>query len=161
MLNAREATLLPFAFDALSNGDAKSFQRLMQGEAERFRLLLGEHGVNYENLKSALQPTPNGRHQVVFLYDWWEDPALNYAVAFAQRYLPKLRRTMRSSVLHGDLHNIGSMKAPVADLERSRVQGASERIDWNTQHAVYFSNLTTKDVSDLHTVFLGSSQLRV
>lgn len=52
------------------------------------------------------------------------------------------------------LGQIRVTESPVADLERSRVQGASERIDWNTQHAVYFSNLTTKDVSDLHTVFL-------
>lgn len=46
------------------------------------------------------------------------------------------------------------MRAPVPELERSRVPGAGGRINWDTQHAVYCSNLTSKDVSDLHTVFL-------
>jgi len=110
-LDGRQSQLLRWVFEEAAEGDAKRFQQIMQREAERIRKLLAARGVRYDSLKSALQPSDSG-HQVVFLYDWWDHAAVNYAVAFAQHYLPRLRATFRSSLLHGDLHSIGHRSVP-------------------------------------------------
>ncbi|WP_334151148.1 hypothetical protein [Microbacterium sp.] len=66
-LDARESNLLPWLF-AQAGHDPAVFQRLMQTEAARVRELLSQRGVQYQGLKSALQPTDRGQ-QIVLLYD--------------------------------------------------------------------------------------------
>lgn len=157
-LDARESALLPWLYSTVADRDPKVFQRLMQREAASIRQLLQTRGVRYEALKSALRPTDRGR-QVVFLYDWWEDPSANYAVAFGAAYLPQLRSGLRSSLLHGDLLSLGTHQVPTDDLQRKfvpRRHGSATDLsllsnpNWSTLYAVYFNNLTSNDIAALH-----------
>jgi len=73
--------------------------------------------------------------------------SLNYAVAFADLYLPHLRKTLRSSVAKGDLLDDNM---PIWDLDRRLVRARNEPMNWRTMYAVYFSNLKQTDVDTLH-----------
>lgn len=146
-LNARDNWLVRWIFDEYARSEPEAFRREMQNEAAKIRELLLSRGVEYENLKSALTPTASGV-QAAFLYDWWEHDG-NYAVAFAHEFLPHLREELRTSVLIGDLHSIdGPM--PTAALDQAVVSHRPGSINWNTQYAVYFSNLRPGDVTTLH-----------
>ncbi|WP_166351016.1 hypothetical protein [Phytoactinopolyspora limicola] len=147
-LNARDNTLLPWIFFELAGSDPAVFQRTMQAEARQIRDLLASRGVHYEDLRSALVPTTNGV-QAVFLYDWLDEPSWNYAVAFSRDYLPCLRGDLRTSMLHGDLHN-GQGAIPVDAFEGALVKPRTQPVNWQTQYAVYFSNLHPRDVARLH-----------
>jgi hypothetical protein len=102
-LNARDNTLFHWLYSDAAKGDPQVFRDLLQEEARHVRVLLSSRNIDYEQLKSALIPTANGR-QIAFLYDWWNDPSWNYAVEFAKRYLPHLRPELRTSVFQGDTH---------------------------------------------------------
>lgn len=144
-INARDNALLHYIFLQLADSDPRHFQHAMQQEAGQIRSLLGSCGIRYEDLKSSLVPTREGI-QAVFLYDWWEDPFWNYAVAFANRYLPCLRKDLRTSMLDGDL--LGT--APIAAMESTLTRAHSHPVSWQTQYAVYFNNLRSGDVERLH-----------
>ena len=147
-LNARDNSLIHWIFSSYAKSDPEAFRRAMQAEAQQIRDLLSSRGVAYDQLKSALVPTPTGV-QAVFLYDWLDDPSWNYAVAFAKKYLPHLRADLRTSVFQGDFHDMqGPM--PVRELEEALVKARSEQVNWQTQFAVYFNNLRPGDVALLH-----------
>jgi len=114
-LNARDNALIHWIFFELAKSDPQLFQRAMQKEAKQIRDLLTSRDIRYEQLKSSLVPTADGI-QAVFLYDWREEPSWNYAVAFAEKYLPSLRSDLRTSMLHGDLHDMqGTMPIPAME----------------------------------------------
>jgi len=148
-LNARDNSLVHWLYSGYAGSDPQNFREAIQGEVGNLRGLLESKSVKYEDLKSALVPSREGR-QIVLLYDWLDDGAWNYAVAFARLYLPLLRKTLRTSMLHGDLHDMGG-PIPVEALERELVRSQSHPINWQTQYAVYFSNLRDEDVALLHT----------
>jgi len=145
-LDARDNSLIQWIYSGFAAGDASLFQRSMQMEAAKVRDLLQEGGVNYDDLKSALVPTRDGR-QIVLIYDWLDHPAWNYAVAFADLYLPHLRTDLRTSVAQGDLL---AENPPVLNMERALIRAREEAIEWRTQFAVYFNNLKPTDVEVLH-----------
>lgn len=148
-IDARGNELVPSLFSMAGN-DPEDFRDIMQMEAGEIRRLLREGGVDYEALKSALIPTPDGR-QVAFLYDWLDDPSWNYAVAFASHYLPHLRANLRTSMLHGDLFDVPGV-AWRQHLRTALVPSTTRDVSWGTQYAVYFSNLRPGDVESLHAV---------
>jgi hypothetical protein len=135
-------------FGDYSKGDPRTFRDAMQREGAEIRRLLASRGVGYDQLKSALVPTQEGM-QVAFLYDWWEHPGWNYAVAFAEQYLPHLRPTLRTSVFQGDTHAVRG-GIPIDALEDSLVRPRPQQVNWNTQFGVYFNNLRPGDVETLH-----------
>jgi hypothetical protein len=45
--------------------------------------------------------------------------------------------------------------SPFDELERAHVPGARPRVNWATQYAVYFSNLSQHDLGDLHQLFFA------
>ncbi|WP_417504693.1 hypothetical protein [Microbacterium sp.] len=151
-INARHNQIFHWIFDRVG-GDAAAFRNEMQREAEHIRQLLRSGGVNYDDLKSALVPTREGL-QAVFLYDWWEDPSWNYAVAFASAYLPHLRPTIKTSMRHGDLldrNRESGETMPLEQLKRMLVQPDYREVSWNTQYAVYFNNLKRSDIDSIHS----------
>jgi hypothetical protein len=95
-LNARDNGLLPWVF-ARSNNDPGQFRDNIQRDLDQLVTMLRSRQVAYSDLKSALVPPQDGR-QVVFLYDWLNDPSWNYAVEFSKYWLPVLRKTLRTSV---------------------------------------------------------------
>jgi len=145
-LDARDNSLIRSIFYTFAHGDPQEFRDAIQLEAQHIRDLLKEGGVNYEELKSALVPTHDGV-QAVFLYDWLDHPGWNYAVAFADLYLPHLRKDLHTSVFQGDLL---AQNAPYELFESHRVSARGEDIEWRTQFAVYFNNLRPTDVETLH-----------
>lgn len=149
-INARHSQIFHWIFDRVG-GDALAFRDEMQREAEYIRQLLSAGGVDYDDLKSALIPTREGL-QAVFLYDWWEDPSWNYAVAFASAYLPHLRSSLKTSMRHGDLldrnRETGELM-PLEQLKRMLVQPDPREVSWATQYAVYFNNLNQSDIDSL------------
>jgi len=145
-LDARDNGVMRWIF-SMNDGDAVAYQADMQLEAQQIRDLLKEGGVHYDDLKSALVPTHEGV-QAAFFYDWWQHPGWNYAVAFADLYLPLLRKTLRSSVSKGDLLDDNM---PILDLDRRLVHARMEPVNWRTMYAVYFSNLKPSDVETLHS----------
>ncbi|MBT2585378.1 hypothetical protein [Arthrobacter sp. ISL-95] len=148
VVDARDNALMHWIFFKVAKSDPRLFQQSMQAEAKLIRELLSSRGIRYEDLKSSLVPTDDGI-QAVFLYDWWGDESWNYAVAFANKYLPVLRKNLRTSMLHGDLHDMrGTM--PVEALEAALVSHRPRTINWQTQYAVYFNNLKKSDVASLH-----------
>lgn len=148
VLNARDNALMPWIFFEYAKSDPQLFQRTMQEEAKRIRGLLASRGIGYEELKSSLAPTRDGT-QAVFLYDWWQEPSWNYAVAFAKKYLPRLRRDLRTSVLHGDLDD-RHVAMPILAMEDALVKARPQPVNWHTQYAVYFNNLRPSDVASIH-----------
>lgn len=145
-LDARDNSLIDWIFAGFANGDVVRFREAMQLEAGRIRDLLREGGVNYDELKSALIPTREGQ-QVVLIYDWLDHPEWNYAVAFADLYLPHLREGLRTSVAQGDLL---AENPPLSLMESLLVRAREGRVEWRTQFAVYFNNLKPADVELLH-----------
>jgi hypothetical protein len=156
VLNARDNTLIHWIFFELAKSDPQLFQRAMQAEATQIRALLGSRDIRYEDLKSSLVPTDDGV-QVVFLYDWWGDQSWNYAVAFAEKYLPCLRKDLRTSVLHGDIHDMqGTM--PISAMEAALVKPRAQSVNWQTQYAVYFNNLRPGDIARIHESLSNESR---
>lgn len=147
-LNARDNRLLDWIFREFAKSDPGDFRDAMQLEAQQIRALLASRGVDYAELKSALVPSPDGV-QAVFFYDWLDDPAWNYAVAFAELYLPHLRPTLRTSVFQGDLF-VSEQPLPIYHLEQSLVRAHAREVNWQTQFAVYFTNLRPGDIETLH-----------
>jgi len=145
-LDARDNALIEWIFAGFAKGDVVAFQEAMQLEAAKIRVLLREGGINYDDLKSALIPTREGR-QVVFVYDWLDHPSFNYAIAFADVYLPLLRDNLRTSVSQGDLL---ADDLPVRLMDCALVRPREETVEWRTQFAVYFSNLKSNDIDALH-----------
>lgn len=145
-INARDSSLFHWMFVKHAKSDPDAFRRAMQGEAKHVRDLMHSQGLNYDSLKSALIPSANGV-QAVFFYDWLDDPSWNYAVAFAEKYLPHLRDQLRTAVKHGDI--LGD--APISSLDRLLRRARTSDIQWATQYAVYFSNLRPDDVETLHS----------
>lgn len=148
VLNARDNSLLHYIFLEHANADAGRFQIAIQREAQQIRNLLASKQVRYDDLKSALVPSAEGK-QVAFLYDWRADTSWNYAVGFASHYLPALRKKLYTSVLHGDLHEMSS-PMPVEALNATLVRGSDDAVNWTTQYVVLFSNLRPGDVDTLH-----------
>jgi len=134
-----------------AGSDPAEFRDLMQAEGDEFRRLLATRQVDYAELKNALIPTSDGR-QVVFLYDWLNDDSWNYAVAMAERYLPHLRVDIKTSVFQGDLLG-GHM--PVSAFDAALVRAHGNSVNWQTQFAVYFSNLRDGDVAAIHVALLA------
>jgi hypothetical protein len=152
-LNARDNALIHLIFFEFAKSDPRLFQQAMQEEAKQIRSLLASRNIRYEALKSSLVPTGDGV-QAVFFYDWRDDPSWNYAVAFAKKYLPSLRKDLRTSVLHGDLHGMqGPM--PIAAMEAALVKPRPQSVDWQVQYAVYFNNLRPGDVTRIHESLLN------
>lgn len=89
--------------------------------------------------------------------DWWQHPGWNYAVAFADLYLPHLRKTLRSSVFKGDLLDDGM---PISDLKHRLIPARDESVNWQTMYAVYFSNLKQSDVETLHRELSNDERYR-
>ncbi|MEU9742544.1 hypothetical protein AB0E12_25500 [Micromonospora chersina] len=147
-LNARDNTLMHLIFFEFAKSDPQLFRRAMQEEAKQIHALLASRGIRYKDLKSSLVPTDDGV-QAVFLYDWWEEASWNYAVAFAKKYLPSLRKDLRTSVLHGDLHDLRA-SMPTHAVEAALVQPRPQSVNWQTQYAVYFNNLSQGDVASIH-----------
>jgi hypothetical protein len=147
-LNGRDNTLMPWIFFEFAKSDPQLFQRAMQEEAKQIRGLLASRGLGYEKLKSSLAPTSDGV-QAVFLYDWWQDPSSNYAVAFAKKYLPSLRKDLRTSMLHGDLDD-RQAAMPIPAMEAALVKSRPHSVNWHTQYAAYFNNLRLRDVARIH-----------
>ncbi|WP_188436425.1 hypothetical protein [Microbacterium murale] len=157
-LNARDNSLVHWIYSQFARSDASAFRTAIQTEAENLRGLLASRSVRYDDLKSALVPTRDGR-QVVFLYDWLDDPSLNYAVAFAKLYLPHLRKTLRTSMLHGDLHDFGG-PIPIQSLDNELVRSGPGALNWRTHYAVYFTNLRDDDVTTLHEALVEVPRYR-
>ena len=155
-LNARDNSLVHWIYSQYARSDAKAFRDAIQAEVDTLRGLLASRSVKYDDLKSALVPSRDGR-QVAFLYDWLDAPAFNYAIAFAKLYLPHLRKTLRTSMLHGDFHDMrGPM--PIRALERELIRPRSQPVNWRTQYAVYFTNLRDDDVTLLHAALSKESR---
>lgn len=155
-LNARDNRLIDWIFHDFAKSDPAAFRDAMQLEARQIRDLLASRKVNYDHLKSALIPSPNGV-QAVFLYDWLDDPAWNYAVAFAEQYLLNLRPTLRTSVFQGDLFATNK-PMPIVAMDSSLVRARKRLVSWQTQFAVYFTNLRPGDVEALHANLLTTER---
>jgi hypothetical protein len=153
-LNARDNSLVHWIYSQYAGSDARAFRIAIEAEVQNLSELLRSRSVRYEDLKSALVPTRGGR-QIALVYNWLGDPALNYAVAFAELYLPQLRKTLRTSMLHGDLHDMNG-PMPIRDLERELVRSGLQPVNWQTQYAVYFTNLRDEDVQLLHSALAAS-----
>lgn len=154
-LDARDNGVMRWIFTA-NDGDAEAYRADMQLEAQQIRKLLNQAGISYDDLKSALVPTHDDV-QAVFFYDWWQHPSWNYAIAFADLYLPLLRKTLRSSVFKGDLLDDGM---PTCDLDYHLVPARDESVNWQTMYAVYFSNLKQSDVETLHRELSSDERYR-
>jgi len=154
-LNARDNGLLPWVF-ARSNNDPGHFRDNIQRDLDQLVTMLRSRQVAYSDLKSALVPPQDGR-QVVFLYDWLNDPSWNYAVEFSKHWLPVLRKTLRTSVKDGDL--LPPYPA-IRHLEHAVHRADNREVRWDTQYAVYFSNLKTSDIELLHTELLTVDRYR-
>ncbi len=154
-LNARDNGLLPWVF-ARSNSDPGRFRDNIQRDLDELVTMLRSRQVAYSDLKSALVPPQDGR-QVVFLYDWLNDPSWNYAVEFSKHWLPVLRKTLRTSVKDGDL--LPPYPA-IRHLEYAVHRAGNREVRWDTQYAVYFSNLKTSDIELLHTELLTVDRYR-
>ncbi|WP_146088024.1 hypothetical protein [Rathayibacter sp. AY1B5] len=144
-LNARDNSVIPWLYSGPADGDPATFRDLMQLENEHVRDMLNAKGIDYDDLKSALTPTKNGK-QVVFFYTWLEYGTGNYAVDFAKKYLPNIHPKTQTSVLHGDL-----LGAPPEDLLNAKIVRANDQeINWRVQYAVYFSNLNQFNLEAIH-----------
>lgn len=151
LLNARDTSYFHWAFQQFAGADPVQFRDAMQGDVRLLREQLGTRDVDYDDLKSALVPSRSGQ-QVAFVYDWRDHPGWNYAVAFADLVVPHLPPKLRTSMLHGDLHAIRHA-TPAAMLSSALIRPvgrASYEPDWETQYAMYFSNLRPSDISLLH-----------
>lgn len=146
IVNARDNALVEWIFSEYAHGDPAKFRLAMQAEAANLSEALRSRNVTYEELKSALIPTPD-RRQIVFLFDWRDYPG-HYGVHFARQVLPHLRKTLRCSVLVGDLLE-ASQPLPI-DSFRGHLTYASEPIEWRAVYGMYFTNLLDSDVEALH-----------
>lgn len=144
-LNARDNIFVPWLYGA-AGGDPRRFRELMQEQLRDLSALLSTRGVKYSSLKSALVPQSEGR-QVVFLYEWFEHPPENYAIAFAREWLPLLRRKMRTTMQSGDLL---AERRPDEEFESLVVRSDGLPINWSLQYAVYFSNFQLADIERFH-----------
>jgi hypothetical protein len=144
-LNARDNSVLPWLFDYFGE-DPHRFREGIQRELAHLSELLHSRNVEYSSLKSALIPPEKGV-QVAFFYDWMDDPSWNYAVAFAEHWMPLLRGTLRTSVKSGDLL---APNRPDFLLDQQVHRTNDLPIRWDTQYAVYFNNLKQSDVEHLH-----------
>ena len=150
--NARDNTLFPAVYE-LSGKDPAKFRSMVLREIEGLDARLRESGVEYSELKSAL--IPSGGRQVVFFYDWLGMTS-NYAVAFAEGYLPLLGGELTTSVLAGDTHFREISQGAARFYAEGLIQPAAREVNWDTQYAVYFSNLSQQDADRIH---LGLSKL--
>lgn len=150
-LNARDASYLNVVF-ASENGDTEAFRDALQGDGQFVREQLATARVDYQSLKNALIPSADG-HQAAFIYDWRDHPAPNYAVAFMDLLVPLLRKTLKTSVLSGDLLDFAEVAPPLRTLnaELKRPEGRpGAATEWRAQYCAYFSNLRAQDISDIH-----------
>lgn len=154
-LNARDNSLLPWIV-SLFPGDPQGFRREIQTELTHLTELLASRGVKYSELKSALVPPEKGL-QVAFLYDWEDDESPNYAVEFATHWLPLIPKSLRTSVKRGDLLELNR---PDSQLDTSVTKASGLPVQWETQYAVYFSNLKPVDVDLIHRGLLSVPRYR-
>lgn len=150
-LNARDASYLNQVY-AMSGGDTEAFRNALQGDSQFFRNELSNARVDYQSLKNALIPSSEGR-QVAFVFDWLGHPGPNYAVSFMNELVPRLRKTLKTSVLSGDLLDFSEVAQPIDALETELIRPQNDpdkQVEWRTQYCVYFSNLRSQDIIDLH-----------
>jgi hypothetical protein len=155
-INGRNNSLLPWLWEAAAGADPVAFQSDMQRTVQALSGMLAGRGVEYSSLKSALVPSGKKR-QIAFLYDWYEHPPENYAIAFSRHWLPALRKDIRTSVLVGDL--LGSDRPDFA-LDQKVQRADDAPIRWDTLFAVYFSSLSPTDVELLHTAMKKTPRYR-
>jgi len=154
-LNGRDNSVLPWLWRN-ADGDPERFRADIQVSINHLTSLLSSRKVDYTSLKSTLIP-PDGRRQVVFFYDWWEDDSWNYAVEFSKYWLPAIRATLRTSEKDGDLLDLAR---PDDLLNQQIVRVDDVDIRWSTQFAVYFNNLNDADVATLHNSMMGTPRYR-